>query len=122
MKTSARALLTLILLFPVLTNCSATAPNKPTAGQQVQQELCISPKSPEYEVIKECPPLLIRSCETSEPTGEEICTYTADKEAEQCFRESTQALLNNVVKLKFYAARLRATIDCLRGISEGGGK
>ena len=91
MKTYARLLLTLILLFPVLTNCSATAQNKPSAGHHVQQELCVAPPQPEYDTI-----------------------YETDAD-----NVKIKKLLDNIVKLKFYAIKLRATIDCLRDVPSG---
>lgn len=98
MRTYARLVLILILLCPVLTNCSASAQNKPEKPQ-VAQTLCVTPDEPAYTLIREC---------------DWVTAPGFDPEVDRCRKESFKALLDNIVKLKAYKDRLLAVIDCLR--------
>lgn len=83
MKKSVKMLLILMTLFLALTSCSATA-NHRLPKPDIKQ-LCIEPLEPVFERIDETDPENVK----------------------------LRKLLNNIVKLKTYAEKLKATIECL---------
>lgn len=83
MKKFAKMLVISTALFLALTSCSASAQIKPDLP--IKEQLCTIPPEPVFDRIDETDPENVK----------------------------LRKLLNNIVKLKTYAEKLKATIECL---------
>ncbi len=83
MKKFVKMLVISTVLFLALTSCSASAQIKPDLP--IKEQLCTLPPEPVFDRIDETDPENVK----------------------------LRKLLNNIVKLKTYAEKLKATIECL---------
>ena len=84
MKKFAKMLVISTVLFLALTSCSASAQIKPDLP--IKEQLCTLPPEPVFDRIDETDPENVK----------------------------LRKLLNNIVKLKNYAEKLKAVIQCLK--------
>ena len=102
MKKFAKMLVISTALFLASTSCSATVGAR-AARPQIKQELCTLPPEPAFEQLRDCP---------AQPLSLSIAPDIIRADS-SCESHNLLILLNNITKLKSYAEKLKAVIECL---------